>query len=124
MTDTAVESTAAQALERVLVQGDLSGMTLEQRITYFEQVCQSTGLNPLTRPFQFIKVRGQNGEPREILYATRDATDQLRTLHGVSVTKLERDYHDDLYVVTAYVTNRAGRTDVSTGAVGIGQFEL
>jgi hypothetical protein len=106
------QDSAAALLERVVVGGDLSRLSPTDRMLYYRQVCESVGLNPLTRPFDYLTLSG-----RMVLYAKRDATDQLRAIHGVSITKLERDKYDDLYVVTAYATDKTGRTDSSTGAV-------
>lgn len=113
-TDLATQDSASM-LERVVVGGDLSRLSSSDRLMYYRQVCESVGLNPLVRPFEYITLNG-----KLTLYAKRDATDQLRTLKGVSITKLERDKHSDLYVVTAYATDKEGRTDAATGAVSIG----
>lgn len=108
----------AAAIERVLVQGDLSRLTEGQRLAYYKSLCESVGLNPLTQPFQYITLSG-----RLTLYARKDATDQLRKLHGVSIEKLEKDRIEDVYVVTAYAKDATGRTDSSTGAVHIGNLK-
>ena len=46
-------------LERVLIQGDLSGLTEEERMAFYGNVCRSLGLNPLTQPFAFLKLSGK-----------------------------------------------------------------
>lgn len=104
----------AAAIERVLIGGDLAKLTEPQRIAYYNAVCQSLGLNPLTKPFDYINLQG-----KLTLYARRDATEQLRKIHGVSITALEKTKMDDLYVVTATATDKSGRSDVSTGAVSL-----
>ena len=104
----------AAMLERVVVGGDLSKLASGERLLYYRQVCESVGLNPLTRPFLYITLNG-----KLTLYASRDCTDQLRTLRHVSITKLERELTEGIYVVTAYAQNKDGRTDSSTGAVPI-----
>lgn len=101
-------------LEQVIVHGDLAKLTPGERVMYYNKVCESLGLNPFTKPFDYITLNG-----RLTLYARRDATDQLRTIHGISVTKLEKERIDDLYVVTAYGQTRDGRIDSATGAVAI-----
>ena len=112
MSELAVQEATA-LLERVVVGGDLSKLTSADRILYYREVCASVGLNPLTRPLEYISLSG-----RLVLYARKEATDQLRTLKVVSVTKLEREYHPDgLYTVTAYATDSKGRTDAAIGAV-------
>lgn len=66
------------AIERVLVEGDLSPLSTDERARYYKAVCDSVGLNPLTKPFAYIKLNG-----KLVLYALRDATDQLRKIHNV-----------------------------------------
>lgn len=100
-------------LEKVLVQGDLSGLNPEQRIEYYNATCKSLGLNSLTKPFDYINLNG-----KLTLYAKRDATDQLRKIHNVSIKITSRELIGDIYVITAQA--KAGeREDESTGAVFI-----
>ena len=105
-------------IENVLIQGDLKNLTPAQRVSYYQAVCQSVGLNPLTKPFDYIQLSG-----RLVLYAKRDATDQLRKKHGVSIIGLERETIEDIYVVTAKAQDRDGRTDTSIGAVTIANLK-
>ena len=79
MNETAIATLGAD-IERVLVGGDLSKLTPEQRVRYVGETCRSLGLNPLTRPFEFINLGG-----KLVLYAKRDAADQLRKLNGIFV---------------------------------------
>ena len=104
----------ASLLERVVMAGDLSRLSPEERLLYYRQVCESLGLNPLTRPFDYIVLNG-----RLTLYARRDATDQLRRIHGISVRIVSREFVDllGLYVVTARATTPDGREDEAVGAV-------
>lgn len=109
----------ALAVEEVLVQGNLSQLTPEQRVEYYNRVCDSVGLNPLTKPFEYITLNG-----KLTLYARKDATDQLRNLKGISVQIVSREMHEQagLYVVTARATTPDGRTDESIGAVTISKL--
>ncbi len=108
----------APSLERVLIGGDLSKLTEAERLNYYNAICQSLGLNPLTQPFKYIPLSG-----KLTLYATKDATEQLRKLHGVSIEKLEKELRDDLYIVTAYARDASGRMDASTGVVPLGNLK-
>src|SRR5260221_2698967 len=101
-------------LERVIVQGDLSKLSPIERVEYYKQVCVSAGLNPLTKPLEFIVLNG-----KMVLYALRAATDQLRALHNVSITIMSREKIDDTYTVTARATMPNGRTDEAMGAVSL-----
>ncbi len=103
-----------QIIEQVVVQGDLSRLRPEQRAQYYVRVCESLGVNPLTRPFEYIVLNG-----RLTLYARRDCTDQLRRIHGINISIVSRERMDDLYIVTARATDRSGRQDESTGVVSL-----
>lgn len=106
---------ASAIAERVVMVGDLSKLTAHERVTYYSHVCNSLGLNPLTRPFEYIALQG-----RLTLYARKDATDQLRKLHKISIKISSREVLDGVYVVTAQATESpSGRQDESTGAVAI-----
>ena len=104
----------AQSLEEVLITGDLSRLTAEQRLEYYGRLCSSLGLNPLTRPFEYLVLSG-----KLTLYARKDATDQLRKLHGVSIERPEVIYSDDLVIVSVTARDAAGRSDSDLGAVAI-----
>lgn len=104
----------ASNLEGVLIQGDLSRLNSSQKLSYYKSVCDSIGLNTLTKPFEYIRLNG-----KEVLYATRACTEQLRKLHSVSVEITSRDKFEDLYVVTAKASLPDGRVDESTGAVNL-----
>jgi hypothetical protein len=99
-------------VENALLKGDLAKLSANERLSYYRKVCESVGLNPLTRPFEYIKLNG-----KLTLYAKRDAAEQLRRLRGISITKLEESWRDDIYIVRAYAEDESGRTDVATGAV-------
>lgn len=105
----------AQGLEQVLIGGDLKELSSAQRLEYYRRVCDSLGLNPLTKPFEYISLNG-----KLVLYAKKDATEQLRKNRGVSIAIVSREVvAEDVYVVTARATDSAGRSDESIGAVSI-----
>jgi hypothetical protein len=116
MSDSIVASNTLDAatIEQVLVGGDLSKLTPEQRLAYYKSVTTSIGLNPLTKPFEYIVLNG-----KMVLYARRDCTDQLRTLRNISITIASRETIGEVYVVTARASTPEGRTDESTGAVSM-----
>lgn len=109
-----MEPNSSALMERVLMSGDLSKLSSQDRLFYYTKVCESVGLNPLTRPFDYLLLNN-----KLTLYAKRDATDQLRKIHGVSVYVKSRDTIEGVYVVTATARDASGREDESTGAVNI-----
>lgn len=110
----AKQMNAAEIAEAVLVKGDLAKLTSDERNAYYFRICESVGLNPLTKPFEYITL---NGKLR--LYALKDCTDQLRSVHNVSVTEMTEAEREGVFIVTCKVMNSHGRTDVSKGAVNI-----
>ena len=105
-------------IEQVVMQGDLSKLNPEQRVLYYRKVCDSAGLNPFTRPFDYISLNG-----KLTLYAKKDATEQLRKLNGISIERLECKVVEDLYIVKATAKTKDGRMDEATGAVVIGHLK-
>lgn len=99
-------------LENVLVAGDLSKLTAGQRLDYYRQVCQSMGLNPLSRPFDYINLNG-----KLTLYAKKDATDQLRKIHTVSIDDIDIQEDKDSFTVKVKGHDNEGRADVEIGCV-------
>jgi len=114
-TDMATQEAMEQAvIAQVILHGDLKQLTPAQKLSYYKAFCESLGLNPLSKPFQYLTLSG-----KEILYAGRDATDQLRNRRGVSLDITGREVVEDTYVVTARATI-GDRHDESIGAVPIG----
>lgn len=110
--------TLAEAIEKVLIGGDLAPLSVEQRLDYYKKVCQSLGLNPLTRPFDYIVFDGKMQ-----LYARRDCTDQLRKLHGISVISVTRGIEDGMLVAEARVRDREGKEDSAIGVLSLTQWD-
>jgi hypothetical protein len=103
-----------EIISNLVLNGDLSQMNSGERVKYYNHLCQSLNLNPLTQPFQIIKLSG-----REVLYATKTATEQLRKISGVSVEKIEQRIERDIAITIVSVRDKTGRTDGATGAVNI-----
>lgn len=102
-------------IERVMLVGDLSKLSPLERVTYYKAVCDSLGLNPLTRPFEYITLKG-----KLTFYARKDCTEQLRKINGVSITKIERAVvMEKMYEVIAYGVDKFGREDCGMGVVSI-----
>jgi len=102
------------AVEHALASGELGRLSPEDRAAYYQAVCNSLGLNALTQPLAYIMLGGKLR-----LYALRDATDQLRRLHSISITICAREVVDGDYVVTARAIDKHGRADESIGSVAM-----
>ncbi|MBK8694469.1 MAG: hypothetical protein IPN17_19850 [Deltaproteobacteria bacterium] len=73
------ERTGAKVIDSIVLRGDLSGLGPSERARFYVQMCEGLGLNPHAQPFAFLRLNG-----KEILYATRGATDQLAAMHRVT----------------------------------------
>jgi hypothetical protein len=105
-------------IEAVIAKGDLAKLTPTERVQYYTEVCRSVGLNPLTKPLEYISLNG-----KLTLYALRGATDQLRAIHKVSVVDMTETERDGIYIVTCKVQNSEGRTDIAKGAVALSSLK-
>lgn len=112
-TDLTTKESELMAIETALVKGDLSLLTTEQRIIHVKNVCESLGINPLTRPFDYISYQG-----KLVLYANKDCASQLRKKDNVSLEVKSTVLTDNIYTVT--VSARSGcRTDEEIGVLDV-----
>ena len=100
----------------LVTQGDLSRLSNEQRLSYYHEVCRRVGLNPLTKPFDFIKLNG-----KLVLYANKDATAQLASVNTVSVTIVDKviDKASGVLLVFARASTPDGRQTDQVGGVAL-----
>lgn len=105
---------SAAAIEKVLLGGDLKTMAPNDRLAYYNSLCESVGFNPLTRPLDYLELNG-----KLVLYVNKGGAEQLRQIHKVSLRITAREKIGDVYVVTSLARLPDGREDESTGAVPI-----
>lgn len=101
-------------MEDVLLAGDLAKLSPDQRVSFYGSLCQSLGLNPLTKPFDYLNLGG-----KLVLYAGKACAEQLRFQQSVTTRITAREVINDVYIVTAKAQLPSGREDESTGAVSI-----
>jgi len=114
LSDLAVRRDGGDIIEAVITKGDLSKLTPIEKTAYYNEVCRSVGLNPFTRPFEYISL-----SDKLTLYARREATDQLRKLNGISLEVISREVVGDILTVHVRARDKTGRTDEDYGAVSI-----
>ena len=102
----------AATVESVVLDGDLSKLSAPQRVSFYRAKCDSLGLNWLTQPFAYITLNG-----KLTLYARKDAADQLRKKHGISIEKPDITFTDEWIIVNVLARTPEGRTDADTGVV-------
>jgi hypothetical protein len=109
----------------VLILGDLSSLTPSDRIDYYNRVCRSLALNPLTMPFSYILFREGDGAPAKLsLYANKSCTEQLRKIHGVSIVPpFRKSIRDGIVTVEVDARDKTGRTDTASGSVPLFKYK-
>jgi hypothetical protein len=105
-------------LEQVLITGDLSRLSSADRVEYYTATCKSLGINPRTKPLDYIILNGTT-----TLYAKRNCTDQLRKINGISIIIVSREIDGDCYIVRARATDRFGRQDEDSGIVPVSNLK-
>ena len=85
----------SQELEKIILNSDLSSLSGEQRVNFYYQVCAQYGLDPFTRPFEFIKMNG-----KLVLYATKSCASALQELKSISVEIVKQEAFQDVWIVT------------------------
>jgi hypothetical protein len=101
-------------IEHLMINGDLKGLSVPQRIAWYQYRCKVAGLNPAARPFGYPTLDG-----KVVLYAFRAATDQLAFLHKLSVSILSRETDAETSTATARVVFPDGRIHEDIGVVPI-----
>ena len=110
-----------EALNRALMVGDLSKLSPADRTQYYLALCQSVGLNWLTRPFIVLKTQDNSMQ----WYATVGCAEQLRKRDRVSMRILGREITaDGMYIVTVEASTPDGRTEQSQGIVTLAEPRL
>jgi hypothetical protein len=116
------------ALDDLLQKGDFSGLTMRERSIFTYKLAERLGLNPLTKPFDFIVLNN-----KLTLYANRTCSDQLRKLHNITSAVLYEGplmlgttVREDVYCVRVrlFQNDAVGnptRTEEAIGCVGLGK---
>lgn len=111
-----IQKTEVAAIaEAALIGGDLRQMSSEQRVQYYLQTCESVGLNPYSKPFEYLQLNG-----KLILYPRKEAANQLAKKHGISFGEPKIQFEGNLIIVSITARDRTGRTDSDVGIVATG----
>lgn len=111
---TQIQTIEPALISNLVIKGDLSGLTAEQKVQYYKLFCERLGLDALTQPFKLLRLNG-----KEILYCDRSGAQQLNKKHNVSHEVKTRESTADLYIVTCRASLPDGRFTESIGAVNI-----
>lgn len=111
----AKKESSLTAIESALIKGDLAPLSTEQRLEYYNKVCESVGLNPLTTPFNYVQYNG-----KIVLYANKSCAEQLRRNGKISCRIKSRDVVGDILTVTGAFTDPSGREDEASASIFVG----
>jgi len=111
---TAIVKDDAQKIISAITEGAADKLSVPERAEYLLLLCKSLGLNPLSAPFEWTKLNG-----KLIPYAKKNCTDQLRKIHHINCTVVDRKINKELGLisVTVRVCTPDGREDEDIGCV-------
>ena len=104
----------ARAVEQLMLDGDLGKLDAAQRIQFYSATCARVGLDPVARPFDYLRLNG-----KVVLYANKSCAEQLRCLHNISLSDPRTELVNDTFIATVSATTPDGRTDCDMGAVPV-----
>ena len=102
-----------RAIQSFVEKGDISLLTTDERVYLYSALCDRYGLDPITRPFDVIELKG-----KIVLYANRGATDAIARNLGVTrEVTVKPNFQDVMGCKVALCEARAtylGRSETST----------
>jgi len=101
-------------ITKLVLNGDMKGLTDQQKVEYYGYRCNQAGLDPAAKPFDILTLNG-----KMILYANAGCTQQLTHIHKLSHQVTNRELVDDIYCVFVRVTGPDGRSTENMGAVPV-----
>lgn len=105
-------------IESLVIGGDLSRLSPQQKVAFYNYRCKQAGLDPAAKPFDILRLNG-----KEVLYANASCTQQLCGIHRLKVAITAREKVDDIYTVCARVESPDGRSSENMGAVPVGNLK-
>jgi hypothetical protein len=103
----------ADGLLKVLT-GNTKNLSAEQKVSLVQGICEATGLDYRLSPFEFITFQG-----KEVLYARKNAADQLVRIHGLKLSITNQETVDGIRVVTCAADAKDGRHTEDVGATSV-----
>ena len=104
-----LEKKKNEVLEKVILNADLSSLSPTELVTYLYRVCDKFGIDPITQPFQFIKLNG-----KLTLYATKACAAALIELKSISTKIVSQEQFQDVFVVTCEATRKDENNEIQT----------
>lgn len=101
-------------IDSIITSGDLSKLSADQKVAYYNYRCRQIGIDPAAKPFDYLRLNG-----KEILYANATCTQQLANTRGLSTQITRSEILHGVYTVAVRVTDMEGRGSENLGAVSI-----
>ena len=92
---TTTEIIDPRAVETLMLDGDLGKLDAAQRIQFYAATCDRVGLDPVARPFDYLRLNG-----KVVLYANKSCAEQLRQLHNISLGEVRTEVVNDTFIAT------------------------
>src|SRR5262245_5326892 len=108
------QQAADEALDHIIATNDLGKLTPKQRVGYVLALCRSLKLNVLSRPFEFLELKG-----KVVPYPTKSCAEQLGRLHQISMKKTREANVGDLHVVEVEGRRPNGQVTFATKYVSL-----
>ena len=104
----------ANTLANILITGDLSKLDQKQQWGYYVSLCERLQIDPYTRPFQLLNLKG-----KLTMYATKACTEQLATTRNLTVDPYDVQLVDGLAIVKAKALKPTGQYATASGVVSV-----
>lgn len=113
-----------QLLSKLVLQGDLSSLTPQQKVEYVVALCNRLGLDPVTQPLKLLKIPDKKtGTVKEVVYADRGCASQLNEKFGLSHQITKTEQIGDVFIVHDRCSSPDGRFTDEIGAVALSGYE-
>jgi len=105
---------ASSALQHLLSTGDYSRLTDPQRAALYLDTCKSLGINPRTRPLDWIEFYDPDTKTKKLtLYPNKSCFDQLARQHQIRLRIVEEKIVGTLFKVVMEGTTPDGRFETN-----------
>jgi uncharacterized phage infection (PIP) family protein YhgE len=105
-------------INELLASGNIDQFSPKEKLEYINRICEATGLNPLTRPFDYLRFQG-----RTVLYANKGCADQLRKINNISIQVTDKKIEEGVLFITVEGKDSSGRVDTDIGALPVGTLK-
>ena len=113
-----MDITKYDKINELLASGNIDQFSPKEKLEYINRICEATGLNALTRPFDYIRFQGKT-----VLYANKGCADQLRKINNISISVAEKKIEEGVLFITVEGKDGTGRVDTDIGALPIGNLK-